>query len=46
MTTTELEQVIREYIQDIYKKKYIGSLKVFKLNPIGYKIELGLATPD
>lgn len=46
MTTTELEQVIREYIRDIYKKEYIGKLWIQKLNPKGYYIKLGLNTPD
>lgn len=44
MTTTELEQVIRCCIRDIYKKEYIGKLEIFKLNPIGYSVKLGMAT--
>lgn len=45
MTTLELEQVIREYFLDIYKKEYIGKITIDKL-PIGYKVSLGLATPE
>ncbi len=40
MTTQELEQVILDLIQTIYKCKYIGMLKVIKL-PVGYKLQLG-----
>lgn len=43
MTTQELEQVIREYILDIYKKEYIGKIKIEKLDPMGYCIYLGLS---
>lgn len=46
MTTTELEQVIREYILDIYNKEYIGKLSIQKLNPVGYYIKFGLDRPD
>lgn len=45
MTTTELEQVIREYIRDIYNKEYIGKLDIQKLNPKGYYIKFGLDRP-
>lgn len=46
MTTEELEQVTREYILDIYKKQYIGKIKIQKLDPIGYSIHLGLHVPE
>jgi len=46
MTTTELDQVIHEYIRDIYNKEYIGKLLIEKLNPIGYCIRFGLNTPE
>lgn len=39
---TELEQVIRELIRDIYKKEYLGKIHINKLNPIGYSIKLDL----
>lgn len=45
MTTSELEQVIREYILNIYKKYYIGKIKIKKLNP-GYCIYLDMGNPD
>ena len=38
MTTIELEQVIRDYILDIYKKEYTGKIYVKKLDPVGYYI--------
>lgn len=46
MTTTELEQVILEHILNIYNKKYTGKIKVQKLDPVGYRVELGLSTPE
>lgn len=45
MTTLELEQVIREYILNIYKKVYIGKIKIKELNP-GYCIYLDMGNPD
>lgn len=41
----ELEQVIREYLENITKSKYLGKLKVTKVNPVGYQLSLGLNTP-
>lgn len=41
MTPTKLEQVIREYIMDIYKKQYTGKIKIKELNP-GYCIYLDI----
>lgn len=46
MTIQELEQVTREYLMDIYKAEYVGKLKVIKLCPIGYEIQLGMNTPE
>lgn len=46
MTTTELEQVIRDYILDISKKQYIGKITIQKLNPVGYCIHLYMNTPE
>ncbi len=46
MTEQELEQVIQEYLLDIYKAKYIGKLKVKKLLPFGYQVSLGMNTPE
>lgn len=46
MTEQELEQVIQEYLLDIYKAKYIGKLKVEKLSPFGYQVSLGMNTPE
>lgn len=46
MTTTELEQVIRDYIRDIYKKEYIGKIKIEALDSTGYCVKLGMDTPE
>lgn len=46
MTEQELEQVIQEYLLDIYKAKYTGKLKVKKLFPFGYQVSLGMNTPE
>lgn len=43
MTTTELEQVIRDYLRDIYKKEYTSKMYITKLNPIGYSIQFELS---
>ena len=43
MTTLELEQVIRDYLLDIYKKKSTGKMYITKLNPVGYSIQLELS---
>ena len=46
MTERELEQVIRGYLMNIYKAEYIGTLKIKKLNPFGYEIQMGMNTPE
>lgn len=46
MTIVELEQVIQDYILDIYHKKYIGKIGIQKLDPIGYSIKFGMDTPE
>ena len=45
MTITELEQVIQDYFQDIYHKRYIGKIYIEKLNPVGYYIKFGMDRP-
>lgn len=40
MLIQDLEQVILEYIRDIFKKEYIGKIVIKKLNPIGYSVSL------
>ena len=42
MTIQELEQVTREYLWDIYKRKYIGDIVILKLDPVGYSVTLGI----
>lgn len=44
MTTLELEQVIREYMMDIYNMQYIGKISIKKLD-LGYCIYLGMSNP-
>ena len=43
MTIQELEQVTREYLTDIYKRKYIGKIKVVPMEPYGYCVHIGRA---
>lgn len=45
MTTQELEAAILEGVQDIYKKKYVGRLKVQEL-PSGYQMKMWLNHPE
>lgn len=46
MRIEELEQLIHEYIMDIYNIRYIGKLTIHKLNPIGYSIAFGMNCPE
>ncbi len=46
MTIQALEQVILDYLMDIYHRKYIGKIDIKKLDPIGYCVKLGMQTPD
>lgn len=46
MTTQELEQVILEYIQELTGSEYIGKINIQKLDPVGYRVEFGLAVPE
>lgn len=39
MTIKELEQVTRDLLTDIYKRQYIGKIKIIELNP-GYSIQI------
>lgn len=41
MTTTELENSIRDYIKYLYEAEFTGFLEVEKLNP-GYKMSIGI----
>ena len=40
MTHTELNQVIREYMRELYEMEFIGDIKIEDLDPVGYKIAL------
>lgn len=40
MTHTNLKQVIRDYIMDIYGKLYVRDIKIINLEPQGYNIKL------
>lgn len=42
MTHTELKQVILDYIRELYKCEYTGSIKIEHLEPEGYKVSLYL----
>lgn len=43
MIIRELEQLTRDYLTDIYKRKYIGKIKVIPLEPKGYSFQIGRA---
>lgn len=45
MTTQELEAAILDGVQDIYKKKYVGKLKVIELSE-GYQMKMWLNHPE
>ena len=45
MTTQELEAAILENVQDLYKKKYVGRLKVVPLYN-GYQMKMWLNHPE
>lgn len=38
MTHTELKQAILDYICELYKRKFIGDIKIENLDPVGYKV--------
>ena len=43
---TETEQVILESIRKIYCKDYTGTLDVYELEPVGYKVRLGIQNDE
>ena len=45
MDMKDLELAVRDIIEEIYNKKYIGKLKVIKTNK-GYKLEIALGFED
>ena len=40
MTIVELEQVIRDYVFDVYNMCFTGKIIIRELNPIGYDVAL------
>lgn len=42
MTQAEIEQAILDCFMEVYKVKYIGTLKVKRLKPIGLEVRLGI----
>jgi hypothetical protein len=40
------KQVILDAIEEVYKKRYVGTLKITKLKPVGYNIRLGMNNDD
>lgn len=40
MTHTELNQVIREYMRELYEMEFVGDIKIESLDPIGYKVSI------
>lgn len=46
MTLTELELAIRDTFRKTYKAEYVGRLKIEELREGGYKLTLGMHTPE
>lgn len=46
MKIQDLEQVIRDYIMDLYEAEYIGKIHITALDPQGYHVEMGLNVPN
>lgn len=46
MTLEEIKQAILCTIEQQYKKMYLGSLIILKLEPIGYQVKFGLNNID
>jgi len=42
MTLAEIEQAILDCFTEVYDVKYIGTLKVKRLEPIGLEVRLGI----
>ena len=42
MTHTELNQVIREYMRELYEMEFVGEIKIEDLDPVGYKVAFNL----
>lgn len=40
------EQAILDSFEEVYNKKYIGTLRITKLKPIGYNVRLGMNNDD
>ena len=40
------EQVILDAIEEVYNKRYVGTLKVTKIKPFGYNVRLGMNNDD
>ena len=38
MTHTELNQVIRENMRELYEMEFVGEIKIENLEPVGYKV--------
>ena len=43
---TEIEQAILESIRNVYCVEYTGTLDVEELEPVGYKVRLGIQNAD
>lgn len=46
MNEQECKEKILQLIEDVYNKKYVGHIKVTKLNPIGWGVRLGMNNDD
>jgi hypothetical protein len=46
MSEQEMIETILTTIQTIYNKKYVGTIRVKHINPIGWKVRLGIRNDD
>lgn len=42
MTLAEIEQAIHDIIMEAYNAKYVGSLEIKRIKPIGLSVRLGI----
>lgn len=46
MTIAEIEQAILDTVVDVYHKRYVGKLKVERLQPVGLQVTFGMNNED
>ena len=46
MNEQECKEALLSLIEQIYNKKYVGTIKVSRLQPIGWRVRLGMNNND